>query len=702
MYLCLEERLAIRSLITAIQVYPETTGTVLLDELLALIRLTSVSAGHDSIVKAKDVAAHQLKDEVLGPPNLMDHYIALLLNVLIDSGLVDALINIIENNEVVRSKATLTLSEVLRLCNLLLPARVGQRASALPRLFSLGSNMDINQAPTRNIAGKTLSDLDKLNRKATPAHVSSITQPLAAKRQALAEGKSVDKLEQQSLSSLDDATFRSMVNDSQVANARDPNKWNVDLLVDLLDGVLVSPRRFDEVMRQGRFVRRLCSFYHPNARRFSTLPKTRASRLWARLGTQLIRLIVKHPDGLKFLAEDPLLSQISDCLAQLDTCSQTTLAAHSVEEPLFSRAKLGTTVVEGYFEMLGVIGASKGGLALLERFHIFTLLHRFVSVPARDYIVRAVLQHLPLEVEGHGRALISHTLAAGSRALRLFATSKLAQTLQNMPSHVATWNPATAAWMVELMVAQMYEVNPGIQKLTIEWLGRICDDPALLDSLIAHQPSFEHLGEAGQPLMLKFLSLPSGFAFLDNEGYISTNLALWFNELNLRYSVQLEINLSYALNIDRPYPGTAAAGVPTEPGEPSMTELEAATALTGLAPSHFYAQLAQTQQGLLALRECGHFDTFISFIQQYGLEAQNPVILAQLKSMLWAVVRVLCASWLFLRTMLTECAHQGNVGTTECGISMIESHGLLGAIVSIAEHSPVLSIRGLVHHPSIQ
>lgn len=642
MYLCLRDHFEIRSLVTAIHVYPESSGNILLDELLALTEMTSVSSqriAKSSTTSKKNTTPTASKDDPMSPNSLPDHFVALLLNIFLEAGLVDALVKIIETSAPVRSKATLVLSEVLRLCNLLLPSHVGQKASTLPRLFSLGSSMSPEQASSRDIASDTLATLDKLSRDATPGHARSIVQTLAAKRQAPADGRRVDKLQQQALANVDDATFRSMLADSQVNNARDPNKWNVEILIDLLDGVLVMPRRFDEVLRQGRFVRRLCSFYHPMARRFSTLAKTRASRVWARLGTQLMHLLMKHPDGLEFLTDDPLLAQIGECLAQLDSGPHS--ASNTIEEPLFSRAKLGTTVVEGYFEMLGVISTTKGGLALLERSRIFTLLHRFIAAPSRDYIVRTALQHLSFNVEGHARVLLGHALTAGTRATRLFATSKLAQTLQSMPGRDNLWNTSTASWMVELLVAQLYDTNPGIQKLTIEILGRICDEPALLELVIATQPSVEHLGEAGQALMLKFLSLPSGFVFLNEEGYITDNLTLWFNELNYRYSQQLEVNLSHIFDVDSPSPGTPVTSHPSATSERAASDAEATCATKELVPTHFYAQLAQTPQGLSAIKKSGHFDTFVAFIRQYGLEDQDTVIISQLKSMLWAVVRTI-------------------------------------------------------------
>ena len=70
-----------------------------------------------------------------------------------------------------------------------------------------------------------------------------------------------------------------MINDTGVILNRDHTKWNYDLVVELLEGPLLNAKRLDEAIKATKFVRRLFTFFHPYSGRFSTIKKTRVSRV---------------------------------------------------------------------------------------------------------------------------------------------------------------------------------------------------------------------------------------------------------------------------------------------------------------------------------------------------------------------------------------------------------------------------------------
>jgi large subunit ribosomal protein L17e len=61
----------------------------------------------------------------------------------------------------------------------------------------------------------------------------------------------------------------------QVLYTKDHTKWNFDLLMEIVEGPLLNPKRLEEVFRVSKFGRRLLSFFHPLNRRFSDIKKTR-------------------------------------------------------------------------------------------------------------------------------------------------------------------------------------------------------------------------------------------------------------------------------------------------------------------------------------------------------------------------------------------------------------------------------------------
>lgn len=74
---------------------------------------------------------------------------------------------------------------------------------------------------------------------------------------------------------LDDRQFIQMINDSGIILNRDHTKWNYELVVDLLEGPLMNPKRLDETIKATKFIRRLFAFFHPQNGRFSNIRRSR-------------------------------------------------------------------------------------------------------------------------------------------------------------------------------------------------------------------------------------------------------------------------------------------------------------------------------------------------------------------------------------------------------------------------------------------
>jgi hypothetical protein len=49
------------------------------------------------------------------------------------------------------------------------------------------------------------------------------------------------------------------------------------MILELIEGPLLNPKRLDEAIRATKFIRRLFSFLHPYNNRFSSIKKTRVS-----------------------------------------------------------------------------------------------------------------------------------------------------------------------------------------------------------------------------------------------------------------------------------------------------------------------------------------------------------------------------------------------------------------------------------------
>jgi rapamycin-insensitive companion of mTOR len=120
---------------------------------------------------------------------------------------------------------------------------------------------------------------------------------------------------------MDDRSFQTLLLDSQILATKDQTKWNFDTLQDLIEGPLLNPKRLEEAIKASRYMKKLISFYHPFAHRFSELAKSKSNSRWVKLGCALLNTLLSSTEGIRFLGEDEFMSQIVKCFAQLDPVS---------------------------------------------------------------------------------------------------------------------------------------------------------------------------------------------------------------------------------------------------------------------------------------------------------------------------------------------------------------------------------------------
>ena len=154
-----------------------------------------------------------------------------------------------------------------------------KRMQALPRLFSLAAAFDSPDG--RLAASSTLSAVDSLNRDRSRLHPepteesrvrsNSLDDPFKRGQRQLETSRIQLGMQ------IEDTRFRNLLLETQVLNTKDHTKWSFEILIELLEGPLLNPRRLDEAMRASKFMRRLLSFFHPFNYRFSDVRKTPVS-----------------------------------------------------------------------------------------------------------------------------------------------------------------------------------------------------------------------------------------------------------------------------------------------------------------------------------------------------------------------------------------------------------------------------------------
>ncbi|KAI8394190.1 Rapamycin-insensitive companion of mTOR, N-term-domain-containing protein [Radiomyces spectabilis] len=585
---------------------------------------------------------------------MLDHHLSIILIIFIDSDILMALVDMVKSDDIYLSrKATLLIGEILQLSTRLLPMRMGIQVQSLPKLFALASNFDDEQV--RHNATAALAHIDKLTR----ARTRYANQAATANKGQRADNatRSQEKVHEVKLKigyAIDDIHFRQLLMDSQVLNTKDYTKWSWDSILELLQGPLLNPRRLEEAMRGKKFIKRLLAFYLFNA------TKANVAR-YVKTGCTLLSTLLSNPDGIRYLSENKLLAQVAEALNELDP-----LNGDPETEPIFSKERMESTLSSGYFTLLGVFSKYKDGVRIMEKFKIFSLFYQLSELRNRDDLKMAIITNMDYTLDGHPRVLLSKIMTSGYNPIRLFATQFLGIILQQSESECNDW-------IIRLLVTQLYDTHLDVCQMAVNLLDEACEKPANLELLVKFRPSLGHLGEIGNPLLLRFLSTSTGFRYLNDLGYVHKEMDDWFEFRNQQYVTQLELSLARAL-VNTPHKKSVK---PFEERVDSENDFEVLQPGDGLTPPHFYGELTKTEEGCSLLREKGHFQLFANFVRNYSVKDHDAGNLQRLKAVLWAL---------------------GNIGATKNGLPFLEQEEIVKDIVYMAENSEVLSLKGTCYY----
>ncbi|KAG0172866.1 hypothetical protein DFQ28_009870 [Apophysomyces sp. BC1034] len=589
---------------------------------------------------------------------LLDHHLSIILIIFIESDILMALIDMVKSDDVyISRKATLLIGEILQLSTRLLPILMSIQVQSMPKLFALASNFEDEQV--RHNATAALAHIDKLTR--TRARYSSPATSNNKGGRLANANRTQEKVHEVKLKigyAIDDTHFRQLLMDSQVLNTKDHAKWSWENIIELLQGPLLNPRRLDEAMRGRKFIKRLLAFYRPCKHQFCDIKTTTANvARYVKIGCTLISTLLVIPDGVRYLGENKLLEEVADALREL-----VPLSGGSETEPIFSKERMETTLSSGYLTLLGTFSKHKEGVRMMEKFKIFSLFYQLSELRNRDDLKVAIITNMDYTLDGHPRVLLSKIMTSGYNPIRLFATQYLGVIMRQSECEYNDW-------IIRLLVTQLYDTHLDVCQMAVSLLDEACEKQANLELLVNCRPSLGHLGEIGNPLLLRFLSTSTGFRYLNALGYVQKEMDDWFRYRNQQYVTQLELSLARAL-VNTP---EKKSFDPFGDRVDSMNDFESLQPGDGLTPPHFFGELTKTEEGCNLLRESRHFQNLANYIRNYSVEHQDTEVLQQLKAVLWAL---------------------GNIGATKNGLPFLEEEDIVKDIVFLAENSEVLSLKG--------
>ncbi|KAL8971770.1 MAG: hypothetical protein Q9197_003104 [Variospora fuerteventurae] len=591
---------------------------------------------------------------------LTDHYTAVLLAVLLQSGLHQALSNLIqgEAESALQRKAALLQGEVLEMANRLLPYSFSAKFQVVPRLVLPIGLLPADTPLTQiNMVYQVDSVSRTLHRSQGDIN-HALTFMKRSKQHHTVPSHSFDTTKLKVDIDMDEIRFRAAVAETQVLNHIKHIKWNWDLIEDLVEGPLKNPKRLSEAISGTKFLKRLLGFYRPFKYRFSDTPSTKMNQRYVRTGVSLMKTLLQNGEGITYLSESKFLRQLGECLAQLDRTSGLTSTS-----PLFSPWRTSETLTGCYFSLLGALSSDPKGLQMIERWHMVNIFYHIIELNDRHDLVELLLGNMDFTLDSHLRVMLSKALTASYKHIRIFATGLLRKYATSASSSVDGLRSRSSVceWAIRLLVTQLYDPDVEVSEVAVQILEESCNRKSHLEYVVQCRPQLDHLNEIGAPLLLRFLSTSLGYQYLDRLDYITQEMDDWFSLRNYRYVTLVEASLTRAFSMLMQEPSKTDHNEPLRPQD------------YGSLPPHFYRELTRTQEGCDLLRDSGHFDDFVATITETWTEDADSEGLVKLKGCLWAV---------------------GNIGSMELGASFLEGSDVVSWIVKVAERSEVTTLRG--------
>ena len=683
---------AIRSLVSCLMLPNPTIRETVIDLLYTLLRIKSpfwatsflagrrlTTYGRLTTLKAAPQKTPQLAEEDPADKGFVDHYTALLLAVLISSDMLPGLLQVTRDadNSMLKRKTTLLIGEVLKLASNLLPSSWSSELQLLPELFAAASHFGAEERFDATGTVYQISSVSRTLYRSAPATTNTLTSATNNSNDNLVGAEDQPKINPNL--TLDEQTFRQLLVETNVLSSTNPIKWKWEIILKIIEGPLLNGKRLDEAIKASKFIKRIMSFYRPFKYKFAEVRNTRITQKYVRVGCALMNTLLQTAEGVKYLADNKLLRQVAECLAQCDPVILSKLQAQTpritdflqtsgltAQSPMFSKERLQETLCGGYFALLGTLSGDPKGLQMLDRWRMINMMYHIIDLKQRPDLIRLLLSNFDYSLQGHPRVLLSKALTAGSKEIRIFATNVLRKySSRARPNGTMNQGVSDSKWAIQLLVTQLYDPEVEVCATAIKILEEACNRKSYLEYIVQCRPALDHLGEIGAPLLLRFLSTSIGYHYLDGLDYISNEMDDWFLGRNDSYVGVIEASLARSfVEIQEETSNRMSM-------DEDNFELEVDNDTH--VPPHFYRELTRTTEGCKLLRDKGHFEEFASTIRDYGMLSDDPELILKVKGCLWAV---------------------GNVGSMELGAPFLEDSDVVENIVKIAETHEIMSLRG--------
>ncbi|KAM9306697.1 rapamycin-insensitive companion of mTOR-like [Pholidichthys leucotaenia] len=596
------------------------------------------------VLEAKALLPHRSRTR----PDLIDNYLALVLSAFIKSGLFEGLVEVITSSEdIISIWATILVGQLLHMANTILPPSHSHHLHCLPTLMNMAASFNISsEKRLRAISAvnhlKSFHEkkkqgvvpcslyLDHILRTSREIHFSSDHHPKPQRDNCI-------------FKDIEDAIMT--IKDSHILSHKDSLEWNWCLIGTILKWPNVNLHTYkDELLH--KFVQRLLFFFKPSSKLYGGLglvhPKARRLTV---VGCQFVEFLLASEEEGQIYLED-LVRDIVQFLfpsagLKADRCLQG--------------SRLLNTLSQYYILFLGTLSAHPHGVKMMEKCSVFQRMFNLCSLKNQEHLLKLTVTTLDYSRDGLARVILSKVLTSASDTSRLYATKHLRVLLRAGVEFFSTWG-------IELLVTQLHDHSKIVTTEALDILDEACGDRANLHALIELKPALMHLGQKGMLVLLRYLSIPKGFSYLSERGFITSKIEKWQKGYNLMYVDMIEEQLNEALTTYRkPVSGDNYVRRSNQRVQRPNVYL----------PVHMYGQLVHDKSG------CDHLDAQ-NVVPDLSYTVRAPSLdnwdgIKQLKAALWAL---------------------GNIGSSNWGLNLLQEEQVIPDIVDLAYHCEVLSVRG--------
>nr|XP_016937001.2 rapamycin-insensitive companion of mTOR [Drosophila suzukii] len=403
--------------------------------------------------------------------------------------------------------------------------------------------------------------------------------------------------------------FNRLLTDSRVLSQADAHLWDWDVITTILKSNLI--RKLDYTL--GKFLKRLVDFYKPRNNRFShqDLVPGQSLPTYVSAGLDLIDVLLgsSELECMRYITD--YFSDISQQLAAVTTSNR----AHDC---LFSPQHMNNTMCQQYFLYIGRMCRTVKGIEVLNNTTVFEYLINLVRVTDHVCYVKLIVSGLNYSYEKKPLQVLEKALTlAKTRSGRLYATQFMAVLLRARLPHFEVWG-------IPLIINQTRDADRSVVLAAMDVLEEACHDKYYLEEIVSRWPNLTQRGDAGRLLMARYYSLPRGLN--STMARIEEEIRYWRSGYNKRYVLLVEADTHSSLTLH----------IRNEDGYYSRRNCNQRpqTVPPNIAP-HLYGQMAQTGQGMTALRKHGDLPQLLELLTR--AKCTDDAECLDLKAAIWAL-----------------------------------------------------------------